>query len=293
MMLLLAVCSGVRAEEVLAIEKPDLHFETLSLLLFRAVVHGRVKFLKTEYSEDELPLDPDLAAILLDWMRQTERDAREQFERSGIEVAKSDLLFPSPVTGRHYHASPIQQDYIRPAWCCLVTCPTCGGRAGSLVLDRLSRSEREAVAASRGTVGGSGKVRAYRMAHLPPHLPFVAGRHRRAYWNSTKADAARPDLDHDECVLERPDGVQTRGEQQGGQKGTAERIAMKGKTLQPHQKAPAILATAVIWGYLGLACRINGCGGLQCLEFAVVGVPSGGYPACCIASHLLRSTIGL
>jgi len=130
MMVFLAVCSGVRAEEVLAIEKPDLHFETLSLLLFRAVVHGRVKFVKTEYSEDELPLDPDLAAILLDWMRQTERDARERFESTGIEVAKSDLLFPSPVTGRHYHASPIQQDYIRPAWCCVVACPECGAGPG-------------------------------------------------------------------------------------------------------------------------------------------------------------------
>jgi integrase len=46
-MVMLAICSGVRAEEVLAIEKPDIHFETLSLQLFRAVVHGRVKFVKT------------------------------------------------------------------------------------------------------------------------------------------------------------------------------------------------------------------------------------------------------
>jgi integrase len=129
-MVLVAICSGVRAEEVLAIEKPDIHFEKLSLQLFRAVVHGRVKFVKTEYSEDELPLDPDLAAILLDWIRQCELEARETFERTGIEVQESDLLFTSPVTGRHYHASPIQQDYFRPAWCCLVACPTCGAGAG-------------------------------------------------------------------------------------------------------------------------------------------------------------------
>ena len=53
-----------------------------------------------------------------------------EFERTGIEVEESDLLFTSPVTGRHYHASPIQQDYFRPAWCCLVECPTCGAGAG-------------------------------------------------------------------------------------------------------------------------------------------------------------------
>ena len=61
MMVLLAQCSGLRVEEVLAVEKPDIHFEKLSMQIVRAVVHGRVKLVKTEYSEDELPLDPDLA----------------------------------------------------------------------------------------------------------------------------------------------------------------------------------------------------------------------------------------
>lgn len=134
MMVLLAQCSGVRVEEVLAIEKPDVHFERLSLLITRAVVHGRVGIVKTEYSEDELPLDPDLAAILLDWIRQSEADARKALEDGGIEVLESDILFPSPVTGRHYHASPIQQDYLRPAGCCLVACPKCGAEVGAWCL---------------------------------------------------------------------------------------------------------------------------------------------------------------
>lgn len=130
MMVLLAICSGVRAEEVLAIEKPEIHFEKAQSSTLRAVVHGRLKFVKTEYFEDELPLDPDLAAILLDWIHQCELEAREDFERTRIEVEESHILFTSPVTGRHYHASPIQQDYIRPAWCCLVECPRCGAGAG-------------------------------------------------------------------------------------------------------------------------------------------------------------------
>jgi integrase len=43
---------------------------------------------------------------------------RTQYVLSWKErCAKSDegWMFPSPVTGRCYHASPIQQDYIRPA----------------------------------------------------------------------------------------------------------------------------------------------------------------------------------
>jgi integrase len=109
-MVVVAQCTGLRAEEVLALEWPDIDFENLSMRVVRAVVHGRVKMAKTEYSEDELPLDPDFAAILLDWKRQSKG---------------SNLLFPSHVTGRHYHASAIQQDYIRPAGCCLVECPKC------------------------------------------------------------------------------------------------------------------------------------------------------------------------
>lgn len=41
-----------------------------------------------------------------------------------------DLVFASPVTGRHYRTTPIQQDYIRPAGWCLVECPRCGAGFG-------------------------------------------------------------------------------------------------------------------------------------------------------------------
>ena len=129
-MVLLAQCSGLRVEEVLAVEKPDIHFEKLSMQIVRAVVHGRVKLVKTEYSEDELPLDPDLAAVLLDFIREAEREAIAKLGDEGAGIVESDLLFVSPMTGRHFHASPIGQDYIRPAGCCLVDCPNCGAVAG-------------------------------------------------------------------------------------------------------------------------------------------------------------------
>jgi integrase len=68
----------------------------------RGVVDGVVDEVKTEYSEDELPLDPDLATVLLNW--------KERCPKS-----EAGWTFPSPITGRCYHASPIEQDYIRPA----------------------------------------------------------------------------------------------------------------------------------------------------------------------------------
>ena len=132
-MVVVAQCTGLRAEEVLALEWQDIDFEDLSMKVVRAVVHGRIKMVKTEYSEDELPLDPDFAAILLDWKIQCQEQTRlnEQAQSDGkTHSIGLDLLFTSPVTGRHFHTAPIQQDYIRPAGCCLVECPKCGAAAG-------------------------------------------------------------------------------------------------------------------------------------------------------------------
>jgi integrase len=65
-------------------------------------VNGRVGRVKTECSEDDLPLDPEFACLLGRWKKQ----CRE---------TPGDWAFPSHVTDRCFHASPIQQDYIRPA----------------------------------------------------------------------------------------------------------------------------------------------------------------------------------
>ncbi len=66
------------------------------------MVDGIVDDVKTEYSEDDLPLDPGFATLLLEWRNQCPSSA-------------GHWVFPSHVTGEPYHGSPIQQDYIRPA----------------------------------------------------------------------------------------------------------------------------------------------------------------------------------
>lgn len=129
-MAIVAQCTGLRAEEVLALEWQDIDFENLSMKVVRAVVHGRVETVKTEYSEDELPLDPGFAAILLDWKRECESQARKALDEGTTPLPGLDLVFTSPATGRHYHTAPVQQDYIRPAGCCLVECPKCGAGEG-------------------------------------------------------------------------------------------------------------------------------------------------------------------
>jgi len=131
-----AQCTGLRVEEVLALPWENIHFDTLSMLVDRAVVHGRLQRVKTEYSEDELPLDPDFATVLLEWKRRSKG---------------TELVFTSPATGRHFHASPAQQDHLRPAGWCLVECPHCGAQIGKRCVDAdgetpVVHEERRAVA---------------------------------------------------------------------------------------------------------------------------------------------------
>jgi integrase len=101
-MVMVAQCLGLRVSEILVLKWSDIDFDHLAIRVTRAVVHGRINRAKTEYSDDELPLHPDFSALLVDW-------------RSRCPASADGWVFPSHLTGRPYHASPIQQDYIRAA----------------------------------------------------------------------------------------------------------------------------------------------------------------------------------
>lgn len=101
-MVLVAICTGLRVSEILALRWSRIHSDRLTMMVKVKAVDGRIGRVKTEYSEDELPLDPDFAAVLEDW-------------KTKCRPTAGDWVFPSHVTDRCFHASPIQQDYIRPA----------------------------------------------------------------------------------------------------------------------------------------------------------------------------------
>ena len=101
-MVLVALCTGLRTGEFLALKWQDFDFDKLSVQVIRAVVRGIVDVTKTECSTDELPLDPTFAAELLEWKKQCPPSADR-------------WLFPSPRTGRPYEPGNIQQKVIRKA----------------------------------------------------------------------------------------------------------------------------------------------------------------------------------
>ena len=68
----------------------------------RGIVHGRISDMTTEYSSDELPSDESFAESLLEW-------------RSMAPKVEGDWIFVNLTTGKPYHSSTIQQDFLRPA----------------------------------------------------------------------------------------------------------------------------------------------------------------------------------
>ena len=66
-MVIAVICTGCRVSEILALRWSRIDFKKLTMVVGVKAVNGRVGRVKTEYSEDELPLDPDFAAVLKSW----------------------------------------------------------------------------------------------------------------------------------------------------------------------------------------------------------------------------------
>jgi integrase len=100
-MVVIAMCLGLRVSEILALKWADFDFEDGSLMITRGTVHGRIGRVKTEYSEDEMPLDPAFAEILLAWQTQ-------------CPASEGGWVFPNPNTGGVWHSSVLHGDVLVP-----------------------------------------------------------------------------------------------------------------------------------------------------------------------------------
>ncbi|MHB1960620.1 MAG: tyrosine-type recombinase/integrase [Acidobacteriaceae bacterium] len=101
-MVIVAMCLGLRVSEILALQWTDFDFEAGTLMITRGTVHGRIGRVKTEYSEDEMPLDPAFSEVLLKW-------------RTLCPASEQDWVFPNPNTGGVWHSSVLQGEILVPA----------------------------------------------------------------------------------------------------------------------------------------------------------------------------------
>jgi integrase len=103
LMVLVAQCLGLRVSEMVGLKWEDFDFDAGTVLVQRSVVHGRVDSVKTEYSNDLMPLASALAALILEW------------RESALTEGRSEWVFQNPVTGRPYHQESIQKRFLKPA----------------------------------------------------------------------------------------------------------------------------------------------------------------------------------
>ena len=104
-MVALAATSALRRSELRGLKWEDLDFEGLWLRLRRGLVRKEVTKMKTKASRKGVPMNPELAEILLTWRTQTPYPTDE------------DWVFASPFTNgeRPYWPESALKDYVRPA----------------------------------------------------------------------------------------------------------------------------------------------------------------------------------
>src|ERR1700730_6280861 len=98
---LIALCFGLRISEILGWRWTDFDFKRAVVMIQRSAVGKRLNKLKTEYSQDEVPLERGFIHELKKW-------------QALCLESEGQWLFPSPVTGRPYHAESIRADYFVP-----------------------------------------------------------------------------------------------------------------------------------------------------------------------------------
>jgi len=102
-MVMIAMCLGLRISEIRALQWDDLDVSRGILTLTRSIVGRNVwNGGKSEASEDEVALDSKLVSVLAEWKKHCAQTSE-------------GWLFANIDTGRPLHGDSIQKDYLRPA----------------------------------------------------------------------------------------------------------------------------------------------------------------------------------
>jgi len=101
-MVMTIACLGLRVSELMALQWGDLDFGILTVKVVRGFVRGEINPTKTEASESALPLDADLAAVLL------------AHKAKSICKSDSDFVFAGD-SGKPRWPESILADYLKPA----------------------------------------------------------------------------------------------------------------------------------------------------------------------------------
>jgi integrase len=106
-MIFIAMLLGLRASEILGLRWEDFDMERRIMSIHRSQVGQHTGDTKTEGSEEELPIHPDLYEVLEKW--------REEQTVDGVHTPVNGWLFGSLITGRPFWRGSLQKDHLIPA----------------------------------------------------------------------------------------------------------------------------------------------------------------------------------
>lgn len=100
-MCMVAMCTGLRASEILGLRWNCINFEAGTISVEASVVGKHEDEPKSDASQAEVPMHPDLAKVLREWQKSL--------------PSVNGWVFANPVTGRPYWRDSMQSRYLRPA----------------------------------------------------------------------------------------------------------------------------------------------------------------------------------
>jgi len=100
-MTFLAVVTGLRVSELLALKWEDADFAAGEIKLTRAIVCQHVGPLKTEASQKPVPMDAGLSALLLDWRGRCPYNQDVDYVFASLEKNGAQPLWPSSAMSKH------------------------------------------------------------------------------------------------------------------------------------------------------------------------------------------------
>jgi integrase len=103
-MCIVTVCLGLRVSETLGLKWGDFDWDDLRVKIQRSWVAGVEDDVKTLYSKKWMPVDPNLAELLLELKGRTAAVAKD-----------TDWVFVNPETGKPYWPGRLQEHHLVPA----------------------------------------------------------------------------------------------------------------------------------------------------------------------------------
>jgi integrase len=100
-MTFLAMVTGLRVSELLALKWEDVRFDSEEIVLSRGIVCQHVGSLKTEASQKPVPMDSGLSAVLLDWRERCPYNQETDYVFASPEKDGTQPVWPSSAMSKH------------------------------------------------------------------------------------------------------------------------------------------------------------------------------------------------